>query len=61
MKGDGGFNVRNGIIYVFGTINKKRHRFSTNKSDKREFTLDSKALLECSFTKTRKKTRESRN
>lgn len=31
MKGNGGFSVRNGIIYVFGTINKKRHRISTNK------------------------------
>ena len=32
MKNSGGFKVRNGIIYVFGTINKKRYRFSTNKS-----------------------------
>ena len=32
MKNSGGFKVRNGIIYVFGTINKKRYRFSTSKS-----------------------------
>ena len=32
MKNSGGFKVRNGIIYVFGAINKIRYRFSTNKS-----------------------------
>ena len=32
MKNSGGFKVRNNVIYVFGTINKKRYRFSTNKS-----------------------------
>ena len=32
MKNSGGFKVRNGIIYVFGTINKIRYRFSTGKS-----------------------------
>ena len=32
MKNSGGFKVRNNVIYVFGTINKKRYRFSTGKS-----------------------------
>lgn len=32
MKNSGGFKVRNNVIYVFGTINKKRYRLSTNKS-----------------------------
>ena len=44
MKNSGGFKVRNGIIYVFGAINKIRYRFSTNKSAE---------LLERSFTKNR--------
>ncbi|MGG7049106.1 MULTISPECIES: tyrosine-type recombinase/integrase [unclassified Campylobacter] len=30
MKNSGGYKVRNGVIYVFGTISGKRYRFSTN-------------------------------
>lgn len=36
MKNSGGYKVRNGKIYVFGTIDKVRYRFSTGKEATKE-------------------------
>lgn len=31
MKGNGGYKIRNNVIYVYGTVNGKRYRISTGK------------------------------
>ncbi len=33
MKGNGGYSIRNNIIYVFGVVDGKRYRISTGKED----------------------------